>query len=66
MSQLEKFVAPADVASALDVDVKTIYRLVDKGELPALKFGRLVRIPQRAVIQWCRDHMRPQQHGGPR
>ena len=33
------------------VSTMTVYRLVHSGELPAVRFGRSVRIPESAVSQ---------------
>jgi len=35
---------PADVAELLSVGRKTVYRLVDRGELPAVHVGSAVRV----------------------
>ena len=35
----------AEVAERLRISQKTVYRLVRRGELPALRFGRAIRIP---------------------
>jgi excisionase family DNA binding protein len=36
--------SPADVARFAGVSHKTIYREIDRGELPAIHVGRLLRI----------------------
>jgi excisionase family DNA binding protein len=41
--------APKDVARALGVNVKTIYQAVERGELPAVRLGTRVIIPQAAI-----------------
>ena len=35
----------AEVAERLRISKKSVYRLVRRGELPALRFGRAIRIP---------------------
>jgi excisionase family DNA binding protein len=32
------------------------YEMIRRGELPALRMGRLVRIPRRALRQWIEEH----------
>lgn len=40
-----------DVAEALSVSKRTIYRLVENDELPAVKVGRRIYFPRRAMIE---------------
>ena len=40
----EQFLSIEDAAKLLDVDYKTIYRLVRSGEIPAARIGRVYRI----------------------
>lgn len=40
----------AEAASVLDVDVRTISRAVQNGELPALRLGRRVLIPRLELL----------------
>ncbi len=35
----------AETAERLRISQKSVYRLVRRGELPALRFGRAIRIP---------------------
>lgn len=39
----------AEAAKRLDLPEKVIGEMIESGELPSGKFGRLVRIPERAV-----------------
>jgi excisionase family DNA binding protein len=41
----QKALTVADAARALDVDKKTIYRAVARGELASIRVGRTIRIP---------------------
>lgn len=42
-----------DAAAQLgNVSVRTVRRLVDRGDLPSVRIGRLVRIPAAAVHDW--------------
>ncbi len=40
----EEFLSIEDAAKLLDVDYKTIYKLVRSGEIPAARIGRVYRI----------------------
>ena len=35
-----------DAASYLGVNLRTLYRFIDEGELPAYKFGRVIRLKE--------------------
>jgi excisionase family DNA binding protein len=39
-----------EVASRWGLNVKTVYAMIDRGELVARRFGRVLRIP-RAVVE---------------
>ncbi len=41
-----------EVASRLDVDQDTVYRLVHAGELRSIRVGRLIRVPESALRQF--------------
>jgi excisionase family DNA binding protein len=40
------------VAEYLGVNPRTVYRLIDEGELPAYKFGRVIRLRERDVADF--------------
>ena len=40
-----------NMAEVLDTSSRTIYRLVEKGELPSVKVGRRLYFPKRMVIE---------------
>lgn len=46
-----RFLTVAEVAELMRVSVMTVYRMVQSGELPAVRFGRSYRIPESAVAQ---------------
>jgi excisionase family DNA binding protein len=57
------------VAEYLGVNPRTVYRLIDEGELPAYKFGRVIRLQETDVVAFverCRiapgslDHLYPE------
>ena len=39
----------AEAASLLRVSLKSIYKAVNNGQLPVLRFGRIIRIPVHAL-----------------
>jgi excisionase family DNA binding protein len=49
-----RFLTVAETAAVMRVSKMTVYRLVDSGELPAIRVGRSFRIPEQAVL----DHLR--------
>ncbi|TCK22361.1 helix-turn-helix domain-containing protein [Pseudonocardia endophytica] len=49
MSENERFRTVSEVADTMRVSPMTVYRLVKSGELAAVRVGRSVRIPARAV-----------------
>lgn len=44
-----KFYTVAEVAELMRVSKMTVYRMVNSGELPAVRFGRSFRVPEYAV-----------------
>ena len=38
-----------EAASALGLTPRTLYRLIDEGQLPAYRFGRVIRLKQNEV-----------------
>ena len=44
--------SPREVAAIAGVSVKTIYRQVDNGALPALRAGHQLRIDRHALARW--------------
>ena len=47
----------AEVARFLRVGKSTVYLLLGRGELPAVKIGRATRIPKRAVVEFAARHL---------
>lgn len=45
----------AEAAEVVGVDVRTITRAVEAGELPALRLGRRVLIPREPLLQMLTD-----------
>ena len=44
-----RFFTVAEVAELMRVSKMTVYRMVNAGELPAIRFGRSYRVPEAAV-----------------
>jgi excisionase family DNA binding protein len=49
-----KFATVAEVALIMRVSKMTVYRLVHSGELPAVRVGRSLRVPESAVHDYLR------------
>lgn len=45
-----------EVAETLSISEKTVRRLIDAGELPVIKLGRLVRIDPRDLDRFIASH----------
>lgn len=45
----EDWLGAPDLARLLGIDLRTVYRILDRGEIPAYKIGRVIRI-QRADV----------------
>jgi excisionase family DNA binding protein len=51
-----EFLTVAQVARWARVSTKTVYRWIESGKLPAIKFGeRTYRIPTRSVIDYLKS-----------
>lgn len=48
-SPAPRFMTVAEVVDLMRVSKMTVYRLINKGELPALRVGRSFRVPEAAV-----------------
>jgi excisionase family DNA binding protein len=46
----------SDTAEILGVSPRYVYELIRQGELPAVRFGRYVRVPAAALQAWIADH----------
>lgn len=47
-----KWLSTAEVSKRLGIGLRTLYRLIDEGQLPAYKFGRVIRLQQREVEEF--------------
>ena len=52
------FMTPAEVAAELRVSPAVVLRLVRRGELPALRVGRVWRVDHDDLRRWIRRHRR--------
>jgi excisionase family DNA binding protein len=46
MESSPNWISTKDAARYLGVNLRTLYRFIDEGELPAYKFGRVIRLLQ--------------------
>lgn len=49
---LYDFLTPKDVMQELDIGRNTFYRLVNSGELPAFRIGKLWRVKREDLKKW--------------
>ena len=52
----DPFMTPSEVLMRLRVNVKTLYRLIGTGELPAVRIGRQWRVRPHDLETWLRRH----------
>jgi excisionase family DNA binding protein len=52
----DPFLTPSEVLTRLRVNVKTLYRLIGTGELPAVRIGRQWRVRPLDLESWLRRH----------
>ena len=50
-----RFLTVAEVAAVMRVSKMTVYRLVHKGDLPAVRVGRSFRVSEKAVQDYLRE-----------
>lgn len=44
MPSTTEWMSTADAAKALGITPRTLYRFIDQGDLPAFRFGRVIRL----------------------
>jgi len=44
-----RWLSTNEAASRLGVSLRTLYKFIDEGQLPAYKFGRVIRLQQEEV-----------------
>jgi excisionase family DNA binding protein len=52
-----KFLVVGEVASAFRVSNNTVYRLIERHELPSFKVGGQIRIPREGVEDYVRKQL---------
>lgn len=45
----DDWLSTAEAAKALGITPRTLYRFIDQGDLPAYRFGRVIRLKQSEV-----------------
>ncbi len=55
-SAIGPVVTVAEVADQLRVSKMTVYRLVNSGALPSVRFGRSFRVPEAALNEYLAAH----------
>lgn len=69
------WLSTAEAANRLGITPRTLYRFIDEGQLPAYRFGRVIRLKENEVdafIESCRiepgtlEHLYPDTVGGER
>jgi excisionase family DNA binding protein len=45
-----RWMSTAEVAEYLGVNTRTLYRMIDEGDLAAYKFGRVIRLQEPDVV----------------
>ena len=58
MQEPRPYLTVNEVAKRFGVNVTTIYRLVQRGKLPAFKVGNQWRLSKHRLEQWVEDHER--------
>ncbi len=56
----EQMMSVKDVAAFLNVVPKTIYRLIEQGELPSYKVGKVIRIKRSDIEEYLEKQKQPQ------
>ncbi len=53
------FLTVEQVAKRLYVGRSTAYNMINSGEIPAIRFGRLIRVPKSALDQYISSKLQP-------
>ena len=74
MSSEIAWLSTAEAAVRLGITTRTLYRFIDEGQLPAYRFGRVIRLKENEVdtfIESCRiepgslEHLYPDTSAAP-
>jgi excisionase family DNA binding protein len=52
-----RFLTVPEVAQLLRISRSQAYLLAERGELPVLRIGKLIRIPESALSTWVQDRV---------
>jgi len=55
----DRWLTVADVQERLQFSRNWVYLLISRGDIPSVKAGRAVRIPECALTQWMAERERP-------
>ena len=58
MTTVEPYLTVEDVAKRFNVNVTTVYRLAQRGKLPAFKVGNQGRFSDHRLEEWVADRER--------
>lgn len=47
-----RWLSTKDASARLGITLRTLYRLIDEGQLPAYKFGRVIRLKENEVDEF--------------
>lgn len=70
-----KWLSTTEAAKRLGLGLRTLYRLIDDGQLPAYKFGRVIRLQEAEVDEFIArsriqpgelEHLYPESHSAER
>ncbi|HEY7542994.1 MAG TPA: helix-turn-helix domain-containing protein [Methylomirabilota bacterium] len=53
---MQEIITPSQVADLLQVHVKTVYRLAERGVIPGNKIGRRWRFSRQRILDLVADH----------
>jgi len=59
---LKEFLSIDELSEYLSMKRSTLYALVESGELPHYRIGRLIRFKWDEVVQWMESHRREERH----
>lgn len=61
---MSEFMTVRDVAEYLNVDAKTVYRIVKRGDLPGFKVGGTWRFKKSDIDEWVEKQKQEARNGG--
>lgn len=50
-----KWMSTKEASEELGITLRTLYRLIDEGQVPAYKFGRVIRLKATEVTEFISD-----------